>query len=64
MGFTYEEAKLLLQIIGKKMTKEEWREQKISFAAGQCCLSDREGRSIEWWIETTRRVLDEQEGKL
>jgi len=49
------------------MTEEEKREQLINFAAGQCALSDKEERPIEWWAKLCReqmRMLEEAEARL
>lgn len=38
------------------MTAEEREEQAINFAAGNCALSDKQGRSLEFWVEMARRA--------
>jgi len=44
-----------------EMSAEEKRAQRIDWAAGQCALSDREGRSLEWWMEVATRSVDKKE---
>lgn len=44
-------------------TPEQRREARISWVAGQCALSDSQGRSIDFWKEKAREAVENLEAE-